>query len=120
MSEKSAWWKRRSLWLGILIASAVISIVVAVRLLLFWGQRPDPGPGSELKAAQAALDAATLTAVGALVTSVASLVAIVLSHARGQRELELERQMREQELELERAKLEIERMRVETAREDDS
>ena len=98
--------------LAVLPPLAVVSIVVTVRLFVLWG-RPHSGPGSEIQAAEAALDAATLTAVGALVTSVASLVAIVLSHVKGQRELELERQMREKEFELERARLEIERMRVE-------
>ena len=119
MSEQRIGWNWRSLWIGILIASALVSIVVTVRLLVLWGQRSNPGPGYEVQAAQATLDAATLTAAGALVTSVGSLVAIVLSHVKGQRELELERLMREKEFELERARLEIERMRVEASQSDD-
>jgi hypothetical protein len=65
------------------------------------------------------LDAATLTAAGAFVISVGSLVAIVLSHVKSQRELELERQIREKELELERARLELDRMRLDVQREGD-
>jgi multidrug resistance efflux pump len=63
------------------------------------------------------LDAASLTAAGAFVTSVGSLAAVVLSHLKNQRELELEHRMREKELELEQARLELERIKVEAQRE---
>jgi hypothetical protein len=63
------------------------------------------------------LDAPTLTAAGALVTSIGSLVGIVLTHLKNKQEMELAHEAREAELELERAKLEIERLKIEAQRE---
>lgn len=140
MSETGAWWGRRSVWLWVFGISTVIWVAVFVWLAAFrpvslspspgptaTPSRPGPGlevtptPEADYRPANAgAVDAATLTAAGAFVTSVGSLVAIVLSHVKGQRELELERQMREKEFELERAKLELERMKVEAQRKQDS
>jgi hypothetical protein len=97
--------------------STVIWVVVGLWL---FAQRPEPPEDpAPPPASVSGLDAATLTAAGAFVTSVGSLVAIVLSHLKSQREMELEHQMREKELELERAKLELERLKMEARREKD-
>ena len=116
MGKKNAWWTRRSFWMWVFVVSTLIWVAVAVWLLAFRPASSDPPITS---AGGVTLDAATLTATGAFVTSVGSLVAIVLSHLKSQRELELEHQMREKEFELERAKLELERMRVEAAQDDE-
>ena len=116
MSENTAWWSRRSIWFWVFGLSTVIWVVVAVSLLVFRTESSDLPITS---AGTVTLDAATLTAAGAFVTSVGSLVAIVLSHLKSQRELELEHQMREKELELERARLELEKFKVQAQRQGD-
>jgi LysM repeat protein len=68
-------------------------------------------------------DASTLTAAGALLTSVGSLVGVVLTYMRSRREMELADQKHRREIELEKAKLELERLRLDgqrQARPDDS
>ena len=119
MSEKTPWWSRRTVWIGVFVTSTLVWVVVGLGLWITRWVTPSP-PDPEIPAASVSgVDAATLTAAGAFVTSVGSLVAIVLSHVKSQRELELERLMREQELELERARLELERMKIEALREQD-
>lgn len=117
MMEKTAWWSRRSFWMWVFVVSTVIWVGVGLWMFI-QGREPsvDPAPPP---ASVSGLDAATLTAAGAFVTSVGSLVAIVLSHLKSQREMELEHEMRERELELERARLELERLKMEAQRKTD-
>ena len=61
-------------------------------------------------------DANTLTAAGAFLTSVGSLVGVVLTYLRSRREMELADQRHRREIELEKTKLELERMRLESQR----
>jgi hypothetical protein len=58
-------------------------------------------------------DSNTLTAAGAFVTSVGSLVGVVLTYMRSRREMELADRRHAREVELERHKLELERLRME-------
>jgi hypothetical protein len=120
MSDKGAWWSRRSVWLWIFSFSTVIWVAVTVWLFALRSENLPLDPDPPITSANTALlDAATLTAAGAFVTSVGSLVAIVLSHLKSQRELALELVMREKELELERARLELERLKLEARRDGD-
>jgi hypothetical protein len=61
-------------------------------------------------------DAGTLTAAGAFITSVGSLVGVVLTYLRSRREMELADQRHRREIELEKAKLELEQLRLEDQR----
>jgi hypothetical protein len=120
MSDKGAWWSRRSVWLWIFSLSTVIWVAVTVWLFALRSENLTPDPDAPITSANTAVfDAATLTAAGAFVTSVGSLVAIVLSHLKSQRELALELMMREKELELERARLELERLKLEARQDGD-
>lgn len=58
----------------------------------------------------------TLTAAGAFVTSVGSLVGVVLTYLRSRREMELVDRRHQREIELEKQKLELERLRMESQR----